>query len=198
MISYLGKGILESKPLLLFLILLNFLGFLFGVYYYMPQLDETPQWLWLVVIDCPLYVLLFAIILLFELLSRPLPDVLKFITSVGLFKYGVWTVIVVLLHFDYFFSINPVVYGLILPMHVGMALESLVLLNLFRPTRSSTLLVALFFVLNDVSDYVYGTLPRIPETWVSLLFIESLLVSVLLPSVIYRGLLTKGIYTTDV
>lgn len=187
MISSLSKRILESKPLLLFLIFLNFLGFLFGVYYYMPQLDETPQWMWLIVIDCPLQVLLFSIVLSFELLRRPLPDVLKFLNAVGLVKYGFWTIIVVLVHFNYFFSINPVVYGMILPMHVGMTLEAVLLLGLFRPTRSSTLLVVFFFVLNDVSDYVYGTLPRIPETWVHLLFIESLLVSILLPSIIYRS-----------
>jgi len=181
MISELNKRILENKPIVLFLILINFLGFLFGIYYYMPQLDDIPQSMWLIVIDCPLYVLLFSIVLSLELLKKPLPGILKFITSVGLFKYGLWTVIVILLHFDFFFSINPLVYSLLLPMHVGMALESTLLFSLFRPTKTTTLFVILFFILNDISDYVFGTLPRIPETWVSLLFIESLAVSIIFP-----------------
>jgi len=181
MISELSKRILENKAIVLFLILINFLGFLFGIYYYMPQLGDTPQYMWLLVIDCPLYVVLFSIILPLELLERPLPDILKFITSVGLFKYGLWTVIVILLHFDFFFSINPLAYSLLLPMHVGMILESILLFSLFRSTTPSTLFVILFFILNDLSDYVIGTLPRIPETWVQLLFLESVIVSVILP-----------------
>jgi uncharacterized membrane protein YpjA len=184
MISGLSRRIRGNRSLIWILIIVNFLGFLFGIYYYMPQLDDTPEEMWLLVIDCPLYVLLFSIILFMELLGRPLPPILKFITSVGLFKYGLWTVIVILSHYEFFFTSNPLVYGLLLPMHVGMTLESILLYSLFPPTPRTTLFVVSFFVLNDLSDYLLGTLPRIPDTWVSLLFIESLIVSIFYPLVL--------------
>ncbi len=185
MISRLSGWILENRFIAFILILVNLVGFIYGVYYYMPQLDDTPKNVWLLVVDCPLYVILFSIVLFFELLKKPLPGILKFITATGLFKYGMWTVIVVILHFDLFFSAHPLEYSILLPLHLGMALESLLLLGLFRPNSDSTLFVISFFVLNDVSDYVFGTLPRIPETWVPLLFVESLVVSVVFPLGLY-------------
>jgi uncharacterized membrane protein YpjA len=120
------------------------------------------------------------------LIKFPLPDVLKFIIFVGLIKYGGWTVLVILLHSSLFFSIDAAMYCFLLVSHVGMMAESIVLWGAFRPTVYNTVAVALFFVANDISDYVYGTLPTIPETWVPLLFVESLLVSVLVPLLAYR------------
>ena len=43
------------------LILANVAGFLFGLYYYQPQLLQTPVISWLLVLDCPLFVLLFGL-----------------------------------------------------------------------------------------------------------------------------------------
>ncbi len=187
----LSERILKSKFLVILLIILNIIGFGLGIYYYMPQLDETPEILWLIVVDCPLHVLLLAIILSSELSGSPLPDVLKFINTVGLIKYGFWTVIVILLNLEFLFSLNPVTYSILLPMHVGMILESILLFKLFRPNLPSTLFVMLFFLFGDFYDYVLGTLPHIPDTHVSLLFFESVIVSILLPALIYINHRTK-------
>ncbi|RLI93230.1 MAG: hypothetical protein DRO89_00595 [Candidatus Altiarchaeales archaeon] len=65
-------------------------------------------------------------------------------------------------------------------MHVGMIPESILPFSLFRSTTPSTLFVILFFILN-VSDHVIGILTRIPETWVRLLFLESVIASLIFP-----------------
>lgn len=182
----LSERILGSKSLILLLVAINFVGFIFGIYYYMPQLAVTPSQMWLLVIDCPLYVLLFALVLVCLLLKFQLPDVLKFIIFVGLIKYGGWTVLVILLHSSLFFSVDAAMYCFLLVSHAGMMVESIVLWGAFRPTVYNTFAVVLFFVANDISDYVYGTLPFIPQTWVPLLFVESLFVSVLIPLLAYR------------
>lgn len=186
MISPLFDNVLESRPMIFSLIIINFLGFVFGVYYYMPQLDETPTHLWLLVIDCPLYVLLFSVILLFRLLKDSLPEILKFITCVGLFKYGLWTMLVLLLYYGFFFSVDPILSSFLFVSHLFMAIESFLVLRLFHPTVYSTIAVIFFFVLNDVSDYFFGTLPQIPETYVQQLFFVSVAVSLLYPFFVYR------------
>jgi uncharacterized membrane protein YpjA len=186
MISKLSEKVLSSRRFLLLLIAINLVGFIFGIYYYMPQLAVTPSYLWLLVIDCPLYVFLFALVLVCLLVRFRLQDVLIFAIFVGLIKYGLWTVLVILLHSSLFFSVDAAMYCFLLVSHVGMMAESVVLWGSFRPTVYNTAAVALFFLANDISDYVYGTLPTIPQTWVPALFVESLLVSVLIPLLAYR------------
>jgi uncharacterized membrane protein YpjA len=67
-----------------------------------------------------------------------------------------------------------------------MAAEAFLLLRFFRPTPRSSILAAVFFVANDLSDYVlFATLPWIPATFVPQLFAFSLIASVLLPAAIY-------------
>ena len=115
--------ILESRKLVLAII--NLAGFLFGICYYWHQLSTSPFYLWIFIIDCPLYVVLFALIcfLLYE--KREVSEWLRFLTAVGLIKYGLWTGIVIILYRDYFFAANPLLYALLFPLHIGMILEGI-------------------------------------------------------------------------
>ena len=57
------KMIAEDKFLLYVLILVNIAGTLFGFWYYRFQLPETPFYKMIFVPDCPLYALMFAILM---------------------------------------------------------------------------------------------------------------------------------------
>ena len=167
-----------------FLVAVNLIGFVFGIYFYLPQLLGTDFFLWLIVIDCPLQVFLFAVILFFE--SRhPLPDIVKFFNLVGLLKYGFWTVFVIFLYSDIFLKIDALGYGLRAFLHVGMAFEAVFLLGMFKPRIKSMVVVAILYLINDFSDYIFGTLPWIPEDYHLLLFMESVLASIFLPLYFY-------------
>ncbi len=167
------KIFLDSGKWLVSLFLINLAGFLFGIYYYSYQLSITPFWAWIFIIDCPLYVLLFSALCLMKLKSRAVPGWLLFITSVGLVKYGLWTGLVIWLYSGHFFAVSPVLYSLLFPLHIGMILEGLVLLPHLRAKAAQTVPVLFWFLLNDFLDYFAGTLPLIPETFVTSLMWES-------------------------
>ena len=179
------KKFLESKKWLISLFLVNLAGFLFGVYYYSYQLSLFPFWTWIFILDCPLYVLLFSLLCLLKLKNKHIPHWFYYLISIGLIKYGLWTGIVIWLYSEYFFSISPVIYSVLFPLHIGMILEGLVLLPHFRAKPIHLLPILLWFLLNDFLDYFAGTLPLVPETFLSFLMWESFAVSIILTPLIF-------------
>ncbi len=83
---------------------------------------ETPSYLWIVVVDCPLAVLLFAIVCLFIYLKVEIPKILEFFTSVSLIKFGLWTMSVVVLYWNYYLT-SEVLGIFTFVFHFGMVLE---------------------------------------------------------------------------
>ena len=179
------KIFLESKKWLVSLFLVNLAGFIFGIYYYYYQLSITSLWSWVFIIDCPLYVLLFAVICALKLKNKSIPDGFYFLTSLGLIKYGLWTGLVIWLYSGHFFSISPILYSLLFPLHIGMILEGVVFFPHFKVKPKCALIVLFWFLLNDVLDYFFGTLPLIPETFTNLLMWESFIATLVLASLIF-------------
>jgi uncharacterized membrane protein YpjA len=149
---------MKSK-LIWFLIIVNLLGFLFGIYYYIPQLSRTPVWLWLFVIDCPLFVLLFALILLFDIKNY----FFNFFVSVGVFKYGIWTVFVILLMWEQFLALNSIMYPLLAISHFFMAFEFIFLIPRMKVSKWNFLTVPIFIFM-DNADYLWNLHPWLPST----------------------------------
>lgn len=174
------KFFLWNKSWLTGLLLVNLGGFLFGLYYYWQQLSVSPSWLWIFIIDCPLYALLFAVICFRHLKKAGVPRWLYYLTAVGLIKYGLWTGLVIWLHGEYFFSTAPVMYAALFPLHIGMILEGIVLVPWYRIRGWHLPAVLSWFLLNDWLDYFRGTLPLIPDTHVQFLLWESVSAGVLL------------------
>lgn len=179
------KLFLTSRKWLASLFAVNLVGFMIGLSYYTYQLSVTPGWLWVFVIDCPLYVLLFGIICLRRLKNLEIPSWLHYLTSVGLIKYGFWTGLVIWLHFDYFFGFAPLVYALLFPLHIGMILEGIALIPWIKNNPWHIPPVLGWFLLNDWLDYFQGTLPLIPETHHTFLMWESILATLILTGAIY-------------
>lgn len=180
-----SESILANKRLIVSLAIINFVGFLYGIYYYHYQLSITPFYLWIFTLDSPLPVLLFVFVSYFLYYNKKMPQWLLFLVIVGLIKYGFWTALVIILFRDYFFGFAPLIYALNLPLHIGMMLEGAVLTVKLKPKILDLGIVLAFFLINDILDYFFGTLPIIPNTYNSYLLIESLAVTVAVPLILY-------------
>lgn len=175
----------KKKPIARFFMLIAcIIGTLFGFYYYLGQFEITPFYLWFFVPDSPFFTFMYVIILFFYFLGKRSNafDVFAFI---GLNKIGIWTIFVLFLNYDYYFSSQTRAFRfVILLLHIGMILVAMTLLKeMKRTSTGSYILIFFFFVLSDYMDYFIGTHPIIPpgsvETvkWVtfSLTIITSLL-----------------------
>ena len=135
-----------------------------GAYYYWDQMAATPLLLLIFVPDCPLYVLLTLPILARRIKS----NAYSFLVSIGMFKYGLWTVFVLLFYSEYW---SPSQLWITIPFiigHIGMTLLGAALLPKKKVAASIALVVLLWFLLNDYSDYFLGTIPPIPTHDLSL------------------------------
>ena len=164
------------------LLLLNIAAVLVGFWYYSDQLLATPLPLFPFVPDCPLYVLL-AIPVLLKMVKS---DWFSFLTSVGMAKYGLWTVFVLLFHSQAYFSPEMASVSIIFIFgHAGMVLEGLALLPKKRVGTAVLLLAIGWFLLNDISDYFWGTVPAIPTTGMELVRNLTIAASLVLPLALF-------------
>src|SRR3989338_4277161 len=155
---------MEKKKLFLLICLLMCAAVLIGFGYYLDQLALTPILLLIFVPDCPLYVLLTLPILARKVSS----DSYSFLVSLGMFKYGLWTVFVLLFYTEYWSHSQlwitiPFIIG-----HIGMALLGAALLPKKRVAFAVFALVLVWFLLNDYADYFLGPRPPIPAHDLSL------------------------------
>ena len=153
----------KAGNLVLCLIIVNLAGALFGFYYYQEQLLNMNPLLWLFVADCPLYVVAFAIALMF-MEKKKQNDAVSFIISVGLLKYALWTLFVLSAYHQYYFMPKlALVNGTLFLLHIGMAAEAFVL-KIKKFSVTALFLALGWFLLNDSMDYFVGTLPYLPNT----------------------------------
>lgn len=166
--------LLESKRWLALLAAVNFAGFLFGVYYYWPQLSYSAWWQWPFVFDSPLPVLLFSAACVSLLAKKKVPQLLAILAFFGLVKYGAWTVFAIMLFAEPFFIAAPLIYAINLPGHALMVVEGLALMHLLRLKLWHVMLAAVWFLANDAADYLFGLRPWLPSAeWDWLLAIEA-------------------------
>jgi len=162
------------------------IGVLYGYWYYVPQLLLTPVHLWPFVPDCPLFVSLFVVVLvLCELDVRV--KMLDGFVLFGLVKYGAWTLFVMLLYFDVYFSTLSSTKLFLFAGHVGMILCALTLVRGLREglARWHLLVLMLCFLVLDVMDYVVGTHPLIPPRHMELVALFSVCTTLAIGAVLY-------------
>lgn len=148
---------LNSKWFLIFIILSNLLGTLYGYYWYGSQLKET-QWFFLPFVpDSPTASLFLVIALIFIYLNRHsgLFESLAFVT---LIKYGIWAVIMNIFVFIKLGQVTEM--GLMLCVSHGiMAIEAFLFLPLFKIKPWHILVTIIWVFHNDVIDYVFMQYP---------------------------------------
>lgn len=142
------------------LLIINFLGTVYGYYWYKWQLVDTPLIFWAFVPDSPTASLFFVVVLIAFLCKKHAP-LFEALAAVTLFKYGVWAVGMNIAGGFVSDSLEWSNYLLIFS-HSGMALEGLLFAPFYR-IKPWHLIVASIWVLHDLMiDYVFGMIPRYP------------------------------------
>lgn len=141
------KNISDNKKIIFVLMLINFLAAIYSITYYLPQLDQTNFWLWLFVIDCPLYSFLFGILLFFKLKQKHFP-LIGLIVITGCIKYALWTLFVLFLMNNIFNAY------LITVSHILLLFQTIIFYKFFEFKIKHVLFVISWFLLNDFFDYV--------------------------------------------
>lgn len=156
MIKRLFRMFEESRRFVLFLVIVNILGTLVGVYYYWNQLSSSPVYQWVFIADCPIYTLLFAIAVGFRLRR------IYLLAFFGVVKYASWTLFVLTLFPEYYFSIDSSYYSILYILHILMLLEGFLLVPSIKKDLLNSITVTAWFLLNDFADYFFGTVSTIP------------------------------------
>ena len=189
-----AKKIFASRKIVLLLLIINVIGFFYGLYYYQAQLSETPFYLWVFTLDSPLPVLFFAVVCFLILRKKEPPQILILLAIIGLIKYGFWTDLALILEWDYFFSFSPFITSLNIPLHAGMILEGVILMPMIKKEKllRNILPVFAFFLVNDYLDYFFGTVTSIPDTYKGILAYEAFLSTILIALIVYSYKKSRG------
>lgn len=156
---------MSLKKIFLFLLVVgNIIGAVFGfTWWYGAQLKQAPWYLWLFTAPSPMYALFFvisAILILIKVKDSVWISLFYFITSVGLIKYGIWTIIF-WLTFSGAKELGMLMIAWLAFSHGMMALESSLLFHKIqlKKYRIPFVLVTLaFFLLNDYLNYTGPTM----------------------------------------
>ncbi|MCY7816698.1 DUF1405 domain-containing protein [Bacillus haynesii] len=154
LISYM----LAQKPMLLLLLIINFFGTVYGYYWYLPQLTNTPAKFLIFVPDSPTATLFFLFVLIGLLLGRnaPLFEALALVTLV---KYGLWAVVMNILVLVVTGNLHWTGYMLI-ASHFAMAVQGVLYAPHYRFKGWHLALAAVWTLHNDVIDYLFGMMPN--------------------------------------
>jgi uncharacterized membrane protein YpjA len=143
------------------LIIINFLGSLYGFYWYWDQLVVTPPALWIFVSDSPLSTFYFAA-LLATLLSGRRPGPFGGLAYMGLVKYGFWTIFIIGLFWITGGGFTWVDLMLFLS-HLAMVIEACLFFRVHPASRVSLGAAMVWYLVNDYLDYFRGYHPTYPE-----------------------------------
>lgn len=146
-----------QKNFIIALIISNFLGSIYGYYWYRGQLSTTPARFLLFVPDSPLSTTLFMLMLIIILMGRRF-TLLELLACAGVIKYGIWAAIINV-HFGLTSGIFTVENFGLTVSHLGMAFEGFVFIRHVKLPKSLIVLTFLWMLLNDYMDYVIGVHP---------------------------------------
>ena len=176
----LSEKIFGNNKLLILIAFANLAGFFVGIHYYWEQLMDSSPLLWIVILDSPISVLLFAVVCVMIYFRKKIPDLLKFLASAYAIKYGVWTILAIWLYWGNYLVFEDQIMGIFnFFLHFGMVLEGIILIPRIKPNKYNTVILFLVLLANDYFDYFLGTVTRIPETHMNFL-IDSFLASILI------------------
>ncbi|WP_328699965.1 DUF1405 domain-containing protein [Chengkuizengella marina] len=163
-----------NRHLLWLLFFTNFLGTIYGYYWYKNQLiytmNEYSNWFLFVVPDSPTASLFFTISILYLLVDeyrddskkngflRGIIEVFGLITSV---KYGIWAVVMI---FAAAAQGDAMVWQdwMLTVSHLGMAIEAMLFVRFFGFKLIHIIPVGIWTLFNDVVDYKYDVFPWLP------------------------------------
>lgn len=147
----------------------NFVGSLYGFYWYWPQLQETPVRYWLIVPDSPGSTFLLCIWLALMLAGanwrKPAMQVLAAVAFVSNMKYGLWTAIVLPqagIKYGWMFDFVHLSLS-----HAAMWVQAMIFARYYKPAVIPAVFALLWMWFQDFVDYrllmTHPTLPYIAE-----------------------------------
>ncbi len=149
--------VLTNRLFLTLLLIINFLGTVYGYYWYSSQLSITePQFL-IFVPDSPTASLFFCIAIVGWLIGIHF-KLIEALALITLVKYGLWAVVMNLLTLVENGSIGPLGWMLV-GSHFLMAVEAILYIGKYRFTTIHIVIAAIWTLHNDIIDYVYGQMP---------------------------------------
>ncbi len=167
-----------------FIVLANLGGFVYGTFFfYSAQFLSTNPLLWLFVPDCPFAALLIGLaflsrcgslnLSLLHPFSRRRTDLswFWFLAFVMAMKYGFWTVFVLSVYSQFYFTpASSLLYSVLFASHIFLMFETFFLVGKIHPRRWFLLPTLGFLLANDLSDYLLGTHPPLPEASLGFMF----------------------------
>lgn len=157
MMKYNIKQILLHPLFIKGLIIINFIGSIYGFYWYRDQLTNTPIKYWIYTPDSPMATFIFIPVLIF-LLYKKKNDYIFILAFVNLIKYGLWAVFVNT-HYWFITGNIQLIEVLLWLSHLGMAVEGFLYLMLYPPSIKAWILVSLWSLWNDYVDYFWDLHP---------------------------------------
>ncbi len=151
---------LKQRWVLLTLLIVNFLGTIYGYYWYFQQLKETPVKFMAFVPDSPTASLFLCIVLLGYLFGKNW-GLFEALAGMSLFKYGVWAVGMNAFSGYFGYHLNVISYMLIFS-HGCMAIEGVLFARFYKFKFWHFGIAALWIVHNDIIDYVFNMAPWYP------------------------------------
>ncbi len=147
------------------LLTVNFLGSLYGFYWYWPQLSQTPPVRWFIVPDSPGATFLFTIWLGLLLAGadwrRPGMQLLGAVAFVSNMKYGLWTAIVLPqagIKYGWEFEFVHLTLS-----HLAMWAQGMLFARHYRPGPTAAALALVWMIVQDAVDYrLWMTHPTLP------------------------------------
>lgn len=172
-----SKEFLTSKGMLRTLFWINFLGTIYGYYWYGHQLEETavsqPLWMLPFVPDSPTASLFFTLTLLFLIGDAKRKDhvrsnslirkIIEAIAVTASFKYGIWAVAMIVASIS-LGTPSSWQDWMLSGSHLGMAVEAILFVRFFRIDIRSLAIAAVWLLSNDFIDYTFGIYPNLPDT----------------------------------
>jgi uncharacterized membrane protein YpjA len=138
------------------LFVINFLGTLYGYYWYGNQIQQTDWKLLMFVPDSPTASLFFTGVLLLYILKKK-SKLLEAFATITLFKYGIWAVVMILwgaaLDPNGFVTSLTWEHYMLMFSHLGMALQSILYAPIFHFGYRELVVVSIWTLLNDTLDY---------------------------------------------
>jgi uncharacterized membrane protein YpjA len=149
--------LLLDRRFLFLLLLVNFLGTIYGYMWYGNQLSNTPVHFLLFVPDSPTASLFFTIFLCFFLIGRKVPYI-EALAVITLFKYGIWAVVMNGLTYMVNGTLPWQAYMLIVS-HGAMAIQGLLYAPFYTIKMRHIAFAGIWTLHNDIIDYVFGMMP---------------------------------------
>ncbi|PWW05526.1 putative membrane protein YpjA [Paenibacillus cellulosilyticus] len=169
-----SREFLTSRTMLWTLLIVNFLGTIYGYIWYGEQIEWTaankPLWMLPFVPDSPTASLFFTLSLIYLLVQakpktaagriiRYIIEALGVATSV---KYGIWAVAMIIAGASEGVSMEWQDWMLIVS-HLGMAVEGLLYLRFMSVRSAAVGVAAAWLLLNDMVDYRFDVFPWLPK-----------------------------------